>query len=99
MKPINLFFILIGLVLVTCVYFVADHIINYETWGYNENFFIDDYHGYKVTCDINYFADPSNCMVVDEFGNKITNEILEELVVDDECYYLENNNILPCIVD
>ncbi len=94
-KP--LFFLLIGLVIVTCVYFVSDHMINYETWGNNEEFFVKDYHGYEVTCDINYFADPTNCKVIDKNGDQVPNDILE--LEEPGCYMTINNNVLPCRMD
>ncbi len=92
-KPFFLFLLVLGISL----FLVADHIINYETWGDNENFFVNDYQGFKVKCEINYFAEPTNCKVIDENGIQVSNEIL--MLKVDECYRTENNNILPCILD
>ena len=93
-KP--LFFILIVIGIVIPVYLVTDHIINYETWGANENYFNKNFLGYKVTCDKNYFAEPTNCMVIDEDGIKVPNETILSLTPKNGCYYKENGNVLPC---
>lgn len=78
---------------------VADHIINYETWGKNEAYFVSYYHGYSVTCDINYFSEPTNCIVIDENEKKVSNDILLSLIDENECYWIENDNLLPCRMD
>ncbi len=78
-----------------------DHIINYKTWGDNKSYFLYDYHGWEVTCDINYFAEPSNCRVVDENGHMVPNEKILPLAQHDICYYRSDktDQILPCVLD
>lgn len=96
-KP--LFFILIVIGLVIPVFLIADHIVNYETWGNNEEYFNNNFAGFMVTCDVNYFAEPSNCMVIDEKGKQVPNEIIVNATQFNECYFVENNRILPCRMD
>jgi len=76
---------------------ILDHVTNYETWGNNEEYFIKDYHGYEVTCDVNYFSNPTNCKVIDKNGKQVTNETI--ILAWNECYMFEDGNLLPCRMD
>lgn len=91
-KPFFLFLLISGISL----FLVADHIVNYKTWGLNETYFVNDFYGYDVNCNVNYFSEPTNCRVVDENNNQIPNELLSDLINPKDCYIMENNNILPC---
>ena len=94
LKFVFLIFVIL-LTIVSC-YIISDYLINYKTWGDNKEYFLDDYHGWTVTCDVNYFAEPSNCRVVDEDGQIVPNEII--LAQNDHCYSIESDTdrILPC---
>ncbi len=94
-----LFFILIAISIVIFVYLISDHIINYDTWGSNGEYFVKDYHGYDVSCEINYFAEPTNCKIVDDNEIQVPNETLMDILPYNECYMFENDNILPCRMD
>lgn len=94
-----LFFILITISIVIFVYLISDHIINYETGGNNEEYFVKNYHGYDVTCEINYFAEPTNCKVIDDNEIQVPNDTLIDILSEKECYMFENDNILPCRLD
>ena len=99
----NLIFLIILLFTIGITsYEIGNYVINYKTWGDNKDFFIKDYHGFEVTCDINYFASPDNCRVVDSTQNLVPRHILEPLIKEDECYSIQGKNdeiILPCIGD
>ncbi len=96
-KP--LFFILIVIGIAVSVILTIDHIVNYETWGDNEEYFNKNFRGFEIICDVNYFAEPTNCKVVDEYGDKVSNEILLNSTQFNECVFYENDNILPCRMD
>lgn len=96
-KP--LFFILIVIGIVIPVFLIADHIVNYETWGNNDEYFDKSFDGYEITCDVNYFADPSNCMIIDDDGKQVPNEIILNSTQFNGCYFFENDHIVPCRMD
>ena len=78
---------------------IIDHVINYETWGNNEEYFINNFYGYLVTCEINYFAEPTNCMIIDDKGKQVPNDIILDSLSMNECYMYDNENIIPCRMD
>ena len=93
----SFFYLFIIISISVSSYMVIDHIINYETWGNHHNYFLKDFYGYEVTCDVNYFAEPSGCRVVDDQGNQVPNEIVRSLI-DRGCSFIdsETGNVLPC---
>ena len=75
---------------------ITDYIVNYEAWGDNKEYFVKDFHGYEVTCDVNYFAEPTNCQIVDEQGNKVPNDTIELLETECLAFEIETGNFVPC---
>ena len=96
-KP--LFFIIIVIGIVIPVFLITDHIVNYETWGDNEEYFNKNFEGFEITCDVNYFAEPTNCMIIDDNGEKVPNETILKSQQFNVCYFYDNDNILPCRMD
>ena len=91
-----IFLILIVLVIAVTCYVVVDHLVNYKTWGENKGYFLDNYYGWKVTCDINYFSEPSNCRIIDDNGQAVPNDII--IAQKDICYFIhETGKITPCV--
>ena len=98
-NPLFLFLLfgVIGIISITSI-LITDHIVNYETWDDNKRYFLKDFHGYEVTCDVNYFAEPTNCQIVDEQGNKVPNDTIELLETECLAFEIETGNLVPCIL-
>ena len=93
----SFFYLFVIVAIAVLFYMVVDHIINYETWENHHNYFLKDFYGYEVTCDVNYFAEPSMCRVVDDQGTQVPNETVRSLI-GEKCYFIdsETGNALPC---